>query len=97
MARHPWPAILCISDWKGNISRNRFTRSLSEIPSDSPYAFFSSRHLPNDYVKHNFFKYLVNRKGIAVKLFTKKEEPLSIQDAIEELLEDEVPKKLTTE
>lgn len=55
------------------------------------------RHLPNDYVKHNFFKYLVNREGIAVKLYSKKEEPLSLQDHIEQLLAEAVPKKLTTE
>lgn len=55
------------------------------------------RHLPNDFVKHNFFKYLVNRKGIAVKLFNKKQAPLSLQDAIEELLVEDAPKKMTTE
>ena len=55
------------------------------------------RHLPNDYVKHNFFKYLVNRKGRAVKLYDKKTPPLSLQDAIEELLEQDVPLKMKSE
>lgn len=55
------------------------------------------KHLPNDVVKHNFYKYLVNREGMAVKLFAKKQEPLSLQGAIEELLEDEVPKKMKIE
>ena len=55
------------------------------------------RHLPNDEVTHNFFKYLVDRKGIAKKMFHKKQPPLSLEDAIEELLAEEVPKKLKTE
>ena len=54
------------------------------------------RQLPNDNVQHNFFKYLVNRKGIAVKMFHKKQDPLSIQETIEELLEGDLPKKMTT-
>lgn len=55
------------------------------------------RHLPHDHVKHNFYKYLVNRKGIAVKLFNKKQLPLSIEDAIEELLKEELVKKMATQ
>jgi glutathione peroxidase len=55
------------------------------------------RHLPNDYVKHNFFKYLVNRKGRAVKLYDKKTPPMSLQEAIEELLAEDAPPKMTTE
>jgi glutathione peroxidase-family protein len=55
------------------------------------------RQLPNDSVQHNFFKYLINRKGIAVKMFHKREEPLSLQEAIEELLAEDVPKKMVTQ
>lgn len=54
------------------------------------------RHLPNDHVQHNFFKYLVNRKGIAVKMFHKKQNPLDLQGDIEVLLNENVPKKLVT-
>lgn len=68
----------------------------SSLPSNPVYQKLE-RHLPNDVVKHNFFKYLVNRKGIAVKMFSKKQDPLSMQEAIEELLDENVPKKLTTE
>lgn len=68
-------------------------QSLAENPV---YQRFE-RHLPNDVVKHNFFKYLVNRQGIAVKMFDKKQEPLSLQEEIEKLLEEDVPKKMTTE
>jgi glutathione peroxidase-family protein len=39
-------------------------------------------------VPHNFFKYLVDRRGIAVKRFSKKEDPLSFVDAIEALLQE---------
>lgn len=36
--------------------------------------------------QHNFFKYLVDRKGMAVKLFTKKEDPMSFESEIKALL-----------
>lgn len=45
------------------------------------------RQVPYDTVKHNFFKYLVNREGVAVALYSKKRDPLSLADAIEELLD----------
>lgn len=65
----------------------------------NPVYLKMERHLPDDVVQHNFFKYLVNRQGIAVKLFHKKQEPLSseIQEAIEELLKEEMPKQMTSE
>jgi len=46
------------------------------------------KQLPDerDTVQHNFFKYLVDRNGVAVKLFTKKQDPLSLVDDIEALL-----------
>ncbi|CAB9504411.1 Probable phospholipid hydroperoxide glutathione peroxidase [Seminavis robusta] len=68
----------------------------SSLAANPVYLKFQ-RQLPNSYVRHNFFKYLVNRKGIAVEMFDKKTEPLSLADAIEKLLEDDVPKKLTTQ
>jgi glutathione peroxidase-family protein len=45
------------------------------------------RQMPQHVVKHNFYKYLVNREGIAVKFFTKPQEPLSLKKNIEELLD----------
>ena len=42
--------------------------------------------MPDNHVRHNFFKYLVNRQGMAVKFYDKQTEPLDIQDDIEELL-----------
>jgi glutathione peroxidase len=45
-------------------------------------------HLPHERVHHNFFKYLVNRDGIAVKLFTKKQDPFSLKSEILELLHE---------
>lgn len=44
------------------------------------------KQLPNQPVKHNFFKYLVDRKGIATHLFTKKQDPLTLTPYIEHLL-----------
>ena len=45
------------------------------------------KQLPEAHVKHNFFKYLVDQNGKAVKLFHKKEDPLSLTQDIEELLD----------
>jgi len=56
-----------------------------------------SRQLPNTHVKHNFYKYLVNREGVAVKFFTKPQEPLSLRDDIEELLNAPSPHKHVVE
>ena len=39
-------------------------------------------------IKGNFFKYLVNRKGVAVRLYNKKQPPLSFENEIKELLSD---------
>ena len=38
-------------------------------------------------VRHNFFKYLVDRNGMVVHLYTKKEDPLTLSDDIEKLLQ----------
>ena len=47
------------------------------------------QQLPNDHVGHNFFKYLVDRDGKAVKMFTKKQDPLQLTEEIEHLLKKE--------
>lgn len=44
------------------------------------------QHIPDQRVQHNFFKYLVNRDGIAVHLFTKAEDPLTLVHDIERVL-----------
>lgn len=54
--------------------------------ADNPVYQRISQHLPGKHVNHNFFKYLVNREGVAVKMFTKKQDPLSLKDEIRELL-----------
>lgn len=43
--------------------------------------------LPEAHVQHNFFKYLVDRNGKAVKMFHKKEDPLTLTEEIEKLLD----------
>ena len=52
-----------------------------------------NRQMPSAQVKHNFYKYLVNREGVAVKFFTKPKEPLSLKQDIEELLNMSSPRK----
>lgn len=47
-------------------------------------------HLLGRRVKGNFFKYLVDRRGIARDLYTKKENPLSFEERIVQLLEEKV-------
>lgn len=44
------------------------------------------KQLPASRVKHNFFKYLVDRNGMAVKMYTKKQDPFSFEKDIDELL-----------
>lgn len=62
----------------------------SSLNDDAVYQHLG-RQLPGSEVKHNFFKYLVNREGVAVKLFTKAQEPLSLRDEIEALLKESLP------
>ncbi len=44
--------------------------------------------LPEDQVEHNFSKYLVDREGMAIDLYPKRQDPLTLESAIEELLEE---------
>ena len=46
------------------------------------------KHLPDEHIEHNFFKYLVDREGIAIDLYQKRQDPFTLESAIEELLED---------
>jgi glutathione peroxidase len=72
----------------------------SHLP-DNPVYQHLQRQIPDAHVRHNFYKYLVNRQGVAVKFYDKKTEPLAIQDDIEELLtatSDEVsPRQFVTQ
>ena len=43
--------------------------------------------LPGQPVRHNFFKYLVGRDGVAVELFPKKMDPHELAPIIEDMLE----------
>mmetsp|Transcript_9327 Transcript_9327/g.17807 ORF Transcript_9327/g.17807 Transcript_9327/m.17807 type:complete len:117 (+) Transcript_9327:330-680(+) len=61
--------------------------SLSSL-EDNPVYERIREQLPDQQVKHNFFKYLVNREGVAVKMFTKKQDPLSFKDEIKQFLKD---------
>jgi glutathione peroxidase len=45
------------------------------------------KQLPDAHVQHNFFKYLVDRNGKAVKMFHKKEDPITLTEEIERLLD----------
>ena len=61
--------------------------SLSSL-ADNPVYQRIRQHLPDQLVKHNFFKFLVNREGVAVKMFTKKQDPFSFKEEIKQFLQD---------
>ena len=46
------------------------------------------KQMPHQRIAHNFFKYLVDREGTAVGFYTKKQDPLTIEPEIQELLEE---------
>lgn len=50
-----------------------------------------AQHLPDHTVRHNFYKYLVDRTGKAVHLYPKPIDPLELRIDIEALLEQESP------
>jgi glutathione peroxidase-family protein len=53
---------------------------------DNPVYQNLALQLPGRRVRHNFFKYLVDRRGMAVKLFSKKDDPSDLREEIEALL-----------
>lgn len=55
---------------------------------DNPVFQALQQQLPDEQVEHNFFKYLVDRDGIAIDLYHKRQDPLTLESAIEELLEE---------
>lgn len=53
------------------------------------------QQMPNGVVRHNFYKYLVDRHGNVVDLYEKKVNPLLLVDDIQKVLDDtqhQVPK-----
>ncbi len=48
------------------------------------------RQLPKEHVQHNFFKYLVGRDGVAVSLFHKRQDPVTLKPALEEMLKQPI-------
>ena len=67
--------------------------------ADNPVYTALRKQLPDAHVEHNFFKYLVDRQGRAVKFFHKKQDPLTLTEEIERLLDQQYgpPSKLVTE
>lgn len=54
------------------------------------------QQMPEAHVRHNFYKYLVNRNGVAVKFYPKQTDPLELREDIAQLLDetnDERPKQ----
>lgn len=62
---------------------------LSELAENPVYQRLRE-HLPHEHVQHNFFKYLVDRRGIAVKLYHKRVDPFAMEADIEALLKEPV-------
>lgn len=74
--------------WKDNYPEATFPVFAEGSLITNPVYQRFKEHLPHERVHHNFFKYLVNRQGIAVKLFTKKQDPFSIKSEILDLLHE---------
>jgi len=62
--------------------------SVSSLDENPVYKVLR-KQLPGQEVHHNFFKYLVDRQGVARKLFTKKQDPLTLGPEIEDLLKEQ--------
>jgi len=59
----------------------------TELASNRVYQHLYQQ-MPGTSVKHNFYKYLVNREGVAQKFYVKKQSPLSFANDIEALLRE---------
>lgn len=55
--------------------------------ADNPVYQQLRKHIPDQQVQHNFFKYLVDRNGIAQALFHKKQDPITLEPNIEKVLQ----------
>lgn len=51
--------------------------------SENPVFRQLRQHIPNEHVQHNFFKYLVGPDGIAIKLYNKQRDPITLAMDIE--------------
>jgi glutathione peroxidase len=58
---------------------------LSSLRTNPVYRTLQEQ-LPHQYVQHNFYKYLVDRQGIAQHLYPKSQPPVDIEQDIERLL-----------
>mmetsp|Transcript_69430 Transcript_69430/g.201502 ORF Transcript_69430/g.201502 Transcript_69430/m.201502 type:complete len:120 (+) Transcript_69430:116-475(+) len=59
---------------------------LSSLKDNAVYEALR-KQLPNAHVQHNFFKFLVDSNGKAIKMFHKKLDPMTLTEDIETLLE----------
>jgi glutathione peroxidase-family protein len=53
--------------------------------------------LPDEHVRHNFYKFLVDRNGVAVHMFSKQQDPLELEEHIEKLLLGPPLQKMVTQ
>jgi glutathione peroxidase len=74
---------------KSNFAKINFPIFGLSSLADNPVYEALRKQLPDAHVQHNFFKYLVDRNGKAVKMFHKKQDPLTLTDEIERLLEEQ--------
>jgi len=75
--------------WSTNYPEAKFPIFAQSSLHENPVYQTLQQHLPNkQHVKHNFFKYLVNQEGVAVQLFHKSQDPLSLKGPILHLLQN---------
>ncbi|KAL7557204.1 hypothetical protein ACA910_001273 [Epithemia clementina (nom. ined.)] len=76
--------------WSHEYPQATFFIFASSWLAENPIYQQLQRHLPSEHrVQHNFFKYLVNRQGVAVQLFHKRQDPLTLKGPILQLLHDD--------
>jgi glutathione peroxidase len=72
--------------WRHSFPEATFPIFAESSLAENPVYKRLREHLPDSQVRHNFFKYLVGRDGIAVAFYTKKQDPETLEPAIQNLL-----------
>lgn len=72
--------------WSQNFPEATFPVFRSSSLHDNTVYQLLQQHVPNQKVQHNFFKYLVGKDGLAVALYSRKDDPLSLEDVIRGLI-----------
>jgi glutathione peroxidase len=76
-----------LSFWQREYPEAKFPIFAASHLPDNPIYRRLQQHLPESHVQHNFYKYLVDPTGRALALYHKRDNPMSLEPAIQELLQ----------